>query len=37
MRATIEVLSDKELMKQLRASKTAKSKPFEKVAKELGI
>ena len=37
MKATIEVLSDKELMEQLRESKTAKSKPFEKAAKELGI
>lgn len=37
MKTTIEVLSDRELMKQLRESRNAKSKPFERVAKELGI
>lgn len=37
MKATIEVLSDKELMEQIRESKTAKSRPFGKVTKELGV
>jgi len=34
---TIGVLSDKELMRQVRASKKAKSRSFKRVAKELGI
>lgn len=31
------VSKDKELMEQIEKSKTAKSRPFEDVAKELGI
>ncbi|MEM3086648.1 MAG: hypothetical protein QXO51_06985 [Halobacteria archaeon] len=41
MRRTIEVLGQKELMRQLRESKAAKKagrvRPFEEVARELGI
>ena len=39
MNRTIEVLSDKELMAQLKKSKAknVKSRDFEEVAKELGI
>jgi PHD/YefM family antitoxin component YafN of YafNO toxin-antitoxin module len=39
MNRTIEVLSDKDLMAQLKKSKakTVKSRDFEEVAKELGI
>ncbi len=37
MKRTIEVLSDKELMKQLRSSNNAKSRPWKDVKKELNI
>jgi len=37
MQATIEVLSDRELMEQLRQSKNAKSIPWSKAKKELGL
>jgi len=37
MKRTINVLSDKELMKQLRESKTAKSRPWKDVKKDLGL
>ena len=37
MKRTIDILSDKELMKQIRESKTAKSRPWKKVKKELRI
>ena len=39
MNQTIEILSDKELMGQIRMSrqKNAKSRDFEEVAKELGL
>ena len=37
MKRTIDVLSDKELMEQIRESKTAKSKPWKSIKKELGL
>lgn len=41
MQRTIEVLSDKELMEQLRESKKAKEagkvRPYKELAKELGL
>ena len=37
MKRTIEVLSDKELMKQIRTSKGAKSIPWKEVKKELKL
>ena len=37
MRATIETLSNKEVMRQLRESETSGSKSLEKVKKALGI
>ena len=37
MKRTIDILSDKELMQQIKASKTAKSRPWKKVKKDLGL
>lgn len=37
MKNTIEVLSDKELMEQVRESKDAKSKPWKDVKKDLKL
>lgn len=37
MKRTIEVLSDKELMEQIRESRTAKSRPWKEVKKELDL
>jgi PHD/YefM family antitoxin component YafN of YafNO toxin-antitoxin module len=41
MKRTIDILSNKELMEQIRESRKARKegrvKPFERVAKELGI
>ena len=37
MRRTIEVLSDKELMGQIRESKDAKSRPWKDVKKDLRL
>jgi PHD/YefM family antitoxin component YafN of YafNO toxin-antitoxin module len=37
MKRTIEVLSDKELMEQIRASRTAKARPWKKVKKDLKL
>ena len=35
MKRTLDILSDKELMEQLRESKNAKSRPWKQVKKEL--
>jgi len=37
MKRMLDILSDKELMEQIRKSKTAKSTPWKKAKKELGI
>mgnify|MGYP001605687121 FL=1 len=37
MKRTIEILSDKELMEQIRQSRSAKSIPWNKAKKELGL
>lgn len=37
MKRTIEVLSDKDIMTQLKESKNAKSRPWKDVKKELGL
>jgi PHD/YefM family antitoxin component YafN of YafNO toxin-antitoxin module len=37
MKSTIEVLKDRELMKQLRESGKAKSRPFDEVIRELDL
>ncbi len=37
MKRTLEILSDKDLMKQIEESKKSKARDFEEVAKELGI
>jgi len=37
MMKTLEILSDKDLMEQVKESKNAKVRDFEEVAKELGI
>ena len=37
MKRTIDVLGDKEIMEQIRASKNAKSKPWKTIKKELAI
>ncbi|MBI2583292.1 MAG: hypothetical protein HYW25_01370 [Candidatus Aenigmarchaeota archaeon] len=37
MQRTIEILGDKELMEQIKESKTSKGRPWKEVRKELGL